>query len=118
MDWLSFRCSVLTLRFSSDFPELWESGLGRALTTAIPITDTDIIPTGITIGRILTMGITEVGHTTGLTGIERITTTIITIAIGGTKGNKGTRTSQFFRCLNRSLCAASKSKIKSDADLV
>ena len=93
MDWLSFRCSILTLRFSSDFPELWESGLGRALTTAIPITDTDIIPTGITTGHILTIGITEARHTTGLTGIECITaTTIIIIAIGGTKGTKGTRT--------------------------
>jgi len=71
---------------------LWESGLGRPLTTAIPMTDTDIIiPTGITIGR--TTGITEVPHTTGLTGIECITTTtIITITIGGTRGTKGTRT--------------------------
>ena len=63
--------------------------MGRALTTAIPITDT-----GITTGHIPTMGITEDGHTTGITGIECITATIviiITIAIGGTKGTRGTR---------------------------
>jgi hypothetical protein len=82
------------LRFSSEFQELWESGLVRVPITAIPITDTGIIPTGITTGHIPTMGITEEGHTTGITGIECITATIVIItmvAIGRTKGTRGTR---------------------------
>src|SRR5262249_15995897 len=92
VDCLSFPCSGLTLRSSSEFPELWESGLDRA-TTAILIMDTDIIPTDITTDHIPTTGITEDGHIPGITGIEFTTITIIiTIAIGGTKDTKETRT--------------------------
>jgi hypothetical protein len=95
VDWLSFPCSVRTLRSSLEFPEFRELGLDRAPTTAIPISNTGIIPTaGITTDN-PTMGITEDRHTIGITGIECITVTtviIITIAMGATRGTRGTRT--------------------------
>ena len=73
MDWLSFRRSVLTPAFGS---ELGQLGLGSD--SAIPITDTGIIRTD-TIDHIPTTDITEDRHTTGITGIEFITATIIII---------------------------------------
>ena len=65
--------------------ELWESGLDRAI-TAPPIMDMDITHTAaVTIEHIPTMGTTEDGHTTGITGIEFTTTTIIIIIIATIK---------------------------------
>jgi hypothetical protein len=52
------------------------------------------------------MGITEEGHTTGITGIECITATIVIItmvAIGRTKGTRGTRGTRVTRTNNEAL---------------
>ena len=92
MDWLSFPCSVLTLRFRS---ELGELGLDfRAAILAIRVTDTAITrvtDTAITrmdtLDHIRTMALMGDNlHTTGLVGTGFIPATIVTITTAmGTK---------------------------------
>ena len=69
MDWLSFPCRVLTPAFGSE----------AAIT--LPITDTAITRTDPTMVPFINRNIaTTMGrHTTGITGIEFITTTTIII---------------------------------------
>ena len=84
MDWLSFPCSVLTLRFRS---ELGELGLDfRAAILAIRVTDTAITRMD-TLDPIRTMALMGDNlHTTGLVGTGFIPATIVTITTAmGTK---------------------------------
>jgi len=82
VDWLSFPCRVLTLKSTSEFQELQESGLAAAIMAIRRTLTLDIIPTDIT-GRTTILGhiirpIIPALHITGTTGIEF---TIATIAI-------------------------------------
>jgi len=84
VDWLSFPCSVLTLRFRS---ELGELGLDfRAAILAIRVTDTTITRMD-TLDHIRTMAFMGDNlHTTGLVGTGFIPATIVTITTAmGTK---------------------------------
>jgi hypothetical protein len=83
VDWLSFPCSVLTLRFRS---ELGELGLDlRAAIMAIRVTDTAITRME-TLEHIRTMAIMGDLHTTGPVGTGFIPATIVTITTAmGTK---------------------------------
>ena len=81
MDWLSFLCSVRTLRSKLEFREF---GLNRAVPAAIPISNTGIIPAGGITTSNRTMGTTEDRHTIRITGIERIPVTTVIIAINKT----------------------------------
>jgi hypothetical protein len=78
---LSFPCSILTLRFTSEFQELWEPGLDtRAIIMVIRTTAT----TGRTILIDHIRTTTPVPHTIGITGIGftiAITAIIITATI-------------------------------------
>ena len=82
MDWLSFPCSVLTLKFQSELGEL-ELDLAIRVTdmaiTAILVMDTGIIHMDIT-DHIQTMAITRAARTTGI-GFTA-TTVIITTGVG------------------------------------
>jgi len=78
VDWLSFPCSVRTLRSKLEFREL---GLDRASTTAIPISNTGIIPAGGITTSNPTMGTTEDRHTIRIRGIECIPVTTVIICI-------------------------------------
>jgi len=82
VDWLSFPCSVLTLKFQSELGGL-ELDLAIRVTdmaiTAILVTDTGIIHMDIT-DHIQTMAITRAARTTG-TGFTA-TTVIITTVLG------------------------------------
>ena len=82
MDWLSFPCSVLTLKFQSELGGL-ELDLAIRVTdmaiTAILVTDTGIIHMDTT-DRIRTMAITRAARTTD-TGFTA-TTVIITTVLG------------------------------------
>ena len=84
MDWLSFPCSVLTLKFQSELGEL-ELDLAIRVTdtaiTAILVTDTGIIHMDIT-DHIQTMAITRAARTTG---IGFTATTVIITTVLGTK---------------------------------
>ena len=71
-------CSVRTLRSKLEFREL---GLDRASTTAIPISNTGIIPAGGITTSNPTMGTTEDRHTIRITGIECIPVTTVIICI-------------------------------------
>ena len=74
MDWLSFPCSVLTLRFQS---ELGELGLDpRAAIMAIRVTDTAIIRMDTT-DHIRTMAIMGDLHSIGPADTGFITATIV-----------------------------------------
>ena len=76
MDWLSFPCSVLTLRFRSE--------LGAAIMD-IRVTDTATTRMD-TLDHIRTMAIMGDLHTTGPVGTGFITATIVTITTAmGTK---------------------------------
>jgi len=79
VDWLLFLRRVLTLKFTWEFQELWESGSEDTRAAIIMATRRTlimgIIPMATT-GHIPT--ITRVRHTTGTMGIEF---TIATIAI-------------------------------------
>jgi hypothetical protein len=70
VDWLSFPCSILTLKFQSEL--------------AIRVTDTAIIRMDTT-DHIRTMAITPAPHTTGMVGIGITATTVIITTITGTK---------------------------------
>jgi len=82
VDWLSFPCSVLTLKFQSELGGL-ELDLAIRVTdmaiTAILVTDTGIIHMDTT-DRIRTMAITRAARTTGTGFIA--TTVIITTLLG------------------------------------
>src|SRR4029077_13507794 len=78
MDLLSFPCSVRTLRSELEFREL---GLDRASTTAIPISNTGIIPAGGITTSNPTMGTTEDRHMIRITGVECIPITTVIICI-------------------------------------
>jgi hypothetical protein len=82
VDWLSFPCSVLTLKFQSELEE-WELDLVIRRTditiTAILVTDTGIIHMDTT-DRIQAMAITRAARTTGI-GFTA-TTAIITTVLG------------------------------------
>jgi hypothetical protein len=84
VDWLSFPCSVLTLKFQSELGEL-ELDLAIRVTdmaiTAILVTDTAIIHMDIT-DHIQTMAITRAARTTG---IGFTATTVIITTVLGTK---------------------------------
>ena len=84
MDWLSFPCSVLTLKFQSELEGL-ELDLAIRVTdmaTAILVTDTDIIRMDTT-DRIDTTAILEAHRTTGTGTVT--TATIGTITTTATK---------------------------------
>ena len=84
MDWLSFPCSVLTLKFQSELEE-WELDLVIRRTDitimAILVTDTGIIHMDTT-DRIQAMAITRAARTTG---IGFTATTVIITTVLGTK---------------------------------
>ncbi len=84
MDWLSFPCSVPTLKFQLELGEL-ESDLAIRVTdmviTVIRVTDTGIIRMDTT-DHIRTMAITRGARTTG---IAFTATTVITTTVLGTK---------------------------------
>jgi len=84
VDWLSFPCNVLTLKFQSELGVL-ELDLVIRVTdmaiTAILVTDTDIIQMDIT-DHIQTMAITRAARTTG---IGFTATTVIITTVLGTK---------------------------------
>jgi hypothetical protein len=61
--------------------EFRELGLDRASTTAIPISNTGIIPAGGITTSNPTMGTTEDRHTIRITGIECIPVSTVIIAI-------------------------------------
>ena len=84
MDWLSFPCNVLTLKFQSELGVL-ELDLVIRVTdmaiTAILVTDTGIIHMDTT-GHIRPMAITRAARTTG---IGFTATTVIITTVLGTK---------------------------------
>jgi len=84
VDWLSFPCSVLTLKFQSELGGL-ELDLAIRVTdmaiTAIRVTDTGIIHMDTT-DHIRTMAITRAARTTG---IGFTATTVIITTVLGTK---------------------------------
>ena len=84
MDWLSFPCNVLTLKFQSELGVL-ELDLVTRVTdmaiTAILVTDTGIIQMDTT-GHIRPMAITRAARTTG---IGFTATTVIITTVLGTK---------------------------------
>jgi hypothetical protein len=78
---LSFPCSVLTLRFTSEFQELWESGLDTQAAIITVIRGTMGITHTVITGPIHTERTIIVDlHITGITGTEfTIATTAIII---------------------------------------
>jgi hypothetical protein len=83
VDWLSFPCSVPTLKFQSELEGLESDLVIRRtdMAMAILVTDTDIIRMDTT-DHIRTMAITRAARTTG---IGFTATTVIITTVLGTK---------------------------------
>jgi hypothetical protein len=80
VDSLSFPCSILTLRFTSEFQELWESGLDTQAAIITVIRGTMGITHTVITGPIHTERTTMVDLLiTGTTGTVTIATTAIII---------------------------------------